>query len=416
MTVLESLRARAQRADETDPLASGRTLFEHKPGRIYLDGNSLGPPAKVVAESLHAVVKGQWQADLIAGWNDHDWLTLPRRVGDMIAPLLGAAPGQVLCCDTLSTNLFKLICAALALQQGRHVVLSEEGNFPTDNYIAQGIGQLLGPDRAELRLLPRDDLATADFSDVAVVVLSHVSYRSGALYDLPKITRRAREQGALIIWDLAHSTGAVDLALDLHDVDMAVGCTYKFLNAGPGAPGYLYVAQRLQSKLQTPIWGWMGHARLFDFDADYAPATGIERFLTGTQSVLALSATEAALSVFDGIDPRMLREKSLALTDLFFDNLAAQPLASTLSCSTPRASNQRGSQVCLHHEEGYALAQALIAENVIVDFRAPDIVRFGFSPMVNSFTEVVAAVEVLEHVLKDKRYQNPEFAVRKAVT
>ena len=411
-----SLLERARQLDANDPLAERRALFSLDPGRIYLDGNSLGPPSIATAEGVNRLLEHEWRRDLIAGWNDHDWLSLPVKVGDAISPLLGAAPGQVVCCDNLTSNLYKLVCAALAARSDRSVILTETDNFPTDNYVLQGIQQTLGESRLSIRAVPADTLLQADFSDVALVSLSHVSYKNGRMHDLTAVTQRAQAAGAWVLWDLAHSAGAVDLALDDAGVDMAVGCTYKFLNGGPGAPGFLYLAERHQASLQPPIAGWMGHARLFAFEDHYAPAAGIQRWLTGTPSVLALASVQAALQAFESVTPQQLRTKSLSLTHLFFDALAQYPLASTLECLTPYEPQQRGSQICLRHPHGYGLAQALIDSGVVVDFRAPDIVRFGFAPLYNQHQEVCAAASILEQCLSEQRFLNPDYTNRKAVT
>ena len=402
--------------DASDQLASKRAMFQLPENTIYLDGNSLGALSTAVADDINSMVQQQWGGDLIAGWNQHDWINLPVHVGDLSARLMGAAPGQVLCCDNLSSNLFKLLVTALSINQPRTVIVTEAGNFPSDNYVLDGLARLLGPERLQVRKLEPEEIVDADLSDVAAVMLTHVNFRTGAKYDLAGVTARVQEQGALMLWDLAHSIGVCDLNLDAANVDMAVGCTYKFLNGGPGAPGLLYLAKRHAEVSMNPIAGWMGHGNRFAFSPEYEPAAGVERFLTGTPSILGLSAVASALRVYEGVSPDMFQYKSEQLTGFFLEARNDFPLASALVTLTPNERARRGSQVSLCHPQGYAIAQALIAEGVIVDFREPDIVRFGFSPLYNTFSEVLTALQQLEDVLVTTRYLAPEFQIRKAVT
>lgn len=404
-----------EKLDIADELSERRDLFELPAGMVYLDGNSLGALPRAVAERLEHVVRGQWGHDLITSWNRHDWINLPQRVGDRIASLVGAGPGQIVCADTISTNLFKLLSAALGLQEGRRVILSQEGNFPTDMYMAEGLQALLGPEHCEFRAVPASDLSEALGKDVAVLMLTQVNFRDGSLHDMAAITREAHRHGVLVLWDLAHSAGVVPVELDRWKVDMAVGCGYKFLNGGPGAPAFLYLAQRHHEHARQPLCGWMGHRRPFDFEAAYHPAPGVQRFLAGTPGILGMAALDAALDVFDGVSIQQLRHKSSALTQCFIEAVDRSALPA-LELLTPRHAERRGSQVSLAHPDGFAISQALIAHNVIVDFRAPNIIRFGFSPFYNRFDDVRIAVETLADIMNRERYKDPRFLRMQKVT
>lgn len=396
-------------------LAAVRAGFELPRDQVYLDGNSLGALHGRVRARLATVISEEWGNSLIAGWNNHHWIDLPLTVGDRLAPLLGAEPGEVLCCDSLSVNLFKALAAALEINAPRTRIVTEASHFPTDNYIAQGISGLLGAERCRVDALSMADIEQLNFEDVAVLSLSHVNFRTGALRDLGELTQRAQAGGALVLWDLAHSAGVVETRLGEHRADLAVGCTYKFLNGGPGAPGFLYVARRHQWA-NNAIPGWMGHADRFAFEANYRPVEGIARFLTGTQSVVAMSAVDAALSVFDDIDIPSLRAQSLALSDGFLQALAGNEATRKLECLTPLKHASRGSQISLRLEQGFPVSQALIADGVVVDFRDPDIVRFGFSPLYNTQEDVRTAAARLAAILDSKRYLLPQFNTRKTVT
>lgn len=406
----------AQARDGLDPLAAKRKLFRLPEHLTYLDGNSLGALSEQVVNRLTEVSTRQWGEDLIAGWNDHDWISLPTRIGDRLGALMGAQSGQVLCCDNLSSNLFKLLVSGLTLNPERRVVVSERSNFPSDNYVLQGLLTLLGPERIEIRLLDAEEISNADFSDVAIVMLTHVDFRTGRKYDLLNTTRRVQDGGALMLWDLAHSLGVCDLELDRANVDMAVGCTYKFVNAGPGAPGFLFLAERHIAQSINPVAGWMGHADLFAFDPDYRPAPGIERFLTGTPSVLALSAVDAAIDAHAQVSPKQLEEKAESLTGFMLEQRARMPALADLNCPTPADGRARGAQVSLRHPEAYAVTQALINRGVIVDFREPDIIRFGFSPLYNTHIDAARALVECEQLLASGGYLEQRFQVRKKVT
>lgn len=401
--------------DAEDTLASLRQNFVLPVEKIYLDGNSLGPLSRKVSDQLAIVTNEQWAEDLISGWNTHQWIDLPLSVGNQLAPILGAQPGEVICCDNLSINLFKCLAAALELNAPRRKILTEAHHFPTDNYIAQGLSQLLGDSRCEVKTAAIEDLDRIDLQDVAVVSLSHVNFKTGELRDMPRITKQAHEAGCLIVWDLAHSAGVVDMSLTESQVDMAVGCTYKFLNAGPGAPGFLFMAKRHQH-VSVALQGWMGHADGFAFESRYRPASGIARFLTGTQSVLAMAAVAAALDIFESVSISDIRYKSLALTDHFVAHLASNEWTRKLEVLTPREHAMRGSQVSLAIDHAYPVSQALIDRGVIVDFREPNIVRFGFSPLYNQFSEAERAAQILSAILENEWFLEPAYNQRHKVT
>jgi kynureninase len=400
--------------DETDPLRSFREEFRLPENVIYMDGNSLGALPRRTPERLSRIVEEEWGRSLIRSWNDHDWIRYPRRVGDRIAKLVGAEPGEVVAADSTSVNLFKLLGAAIGLRPDRSVVLSERENFPTDLYVAQGLTSLLG--EKELRLVPRSDLPRALDSRVSVVTLTHVDFRSGEVHDMSGFTRRCHEQGALVVWDLSHSAGALPLALDDDEVDFAVGCGYKYLNGGPGAPAYLYVAKRHQHAIRPPLSGWMGHEAPFAFDTDYRPAPGIERHLCGTPAILAMAALEVGVEILGRADMTEVRQKSKRMGDLFLRLVEERCSSFGLEPACPLDADRRGSQVSLRHPEGYPIMQALIAEGVIGDFRAPDILRFGFTPLYLRYADVWDAVEILRRVLEAGTFRRPEFQTRQLVT
>jgi kynureninase len=411
MTVID-----CQRLDRDDPLAWLRDKFVLPQGKVYLDGNSLGALPVAVKERVAQVLEQQWGQDLIASWNQHDWIGMPARLGEKIAALIGAGPEQVICCDSVSVNLFKLVCTALALQPQRHIVLSQQDNFPTDLYAVDGVSQLVGRARCELRSVPVNELQSALDEDVAVLMLTHVNFRDGEVHDMRALTAAAHERGVLVLWDLCHSAGVIPLELDAWGADMAVGCGYKFLNGGPGAPAFLYLAQRHHNQVGQPLSGWMGHSNAFDFSPEYRPAQGVTRYLSGTPGILGMSALETALDLFDSVTVPALRGKSSALTSLFIEMFREQPALEALKLVSPLDAKRRGSQVSLTHPEGYAISQALIAAGIIVDFRAPDIVRFGFSPMYNRFQDVPAALDTLAAIMRDQRYLEPAYQQRAAVT
>lgn len=413
---LDRLRA----MDEADPLAWARERFRLPSGIIYFDGNSLGPVLEHGREHIQRVVEDQWGRDLIASWNRHGWIDLPTRVGEALAPLLGAAPGQVVACDSVSVNLFKLLACGLKLRPGRHTVLCQADHFPTDLYIAQGLTALLGtPYRVRYVDLDRLESFLAEdpeADDVAVVSMGHVDFRSGRLMNMERLTHAAHRAGALALWDLSHSAGAMPVALDASGVDLAVGCGYKFLNGGPGSPAFLYVAERHVAACVNPLPGWLGHREPFAFARDYEPAAGVERFVCGTPPILALASLDAALEVWQEVDLHALRRKSMALGDELIRRVERYGADLGLRLISPRSARERGSQVSLAHQQGYAVMQALIEAGVVGDFRAPDILRFGLTPLYQRFEDVGIAVAELVRILRTETWREPRFARRSKVT
>ena len=407
-------RADALAADAADPLAGRRDAFDLPAGLIYLDGNSLGPLVRASAARVDAVVADQWARGLVTSWNTAGWMDLPLAVGDRIAPLIGVGPGEVAAMDTLTIVLAKAIGAALELRPERSTVLTDAANFHTDLYILEAMARRA---RRPLRVraLDREDLLGALDESVALVMLTHVDFRTGEMLDLPGLTARAHQAGALILWDLAHSTGAVPVDLAGADADFAAGCTYKYLNGGPGSPAFVWVAPRLVADVVNPLPGWLGHARPFDFESAFTPAPGIRGLVTSTPSILALAALDGALDVFDGVALAAVRAKSLALTDLFI-TLVEERLPGALSLVTPRDHARRGSQVAWRHPAAFGIVQALIARGVVGDFRAPDIARFGFAPLYVRFVDVLDAVEHLAAVLEGGEHLDARYATRPAVT
>ncbi len=406
-------REDAAALDAADPLARFRQAFDLPVGLIYLDGNSLGPPPKATLARLADVAAREWGRDLIRSWNDNGWNEAPLRVGAKIAGLIGAKAGEVTVADSTSVNLFKLAAGALSLRPGRKTILSEGGNFPTDLYILQGLAALLPG--LTLKVVAPDEVAGAIDEDTAVVVLTEVHYKTAARRDMAALTAAAHARGALILWDLSHSAGAVATDLNGSGADLAVGCGYKYLNGGPGAPAYLFVAERHQATIQSPLNGWMGHAAPFEFGDDFRPAAGIRAQVTGTPSVLALSALEAGVDLQLEADPALTEAKGLALADLFIDLVEARCAGFGMGVASERGV-RRGLHVALTHAEGYAIVQALISRGVIGDFRAPDILRFGFSPLYLSRADVWDAVEILRDVLATRAWDTEAFRARSAVT
>lgn len=402
--------------DRNDPLAGLRDRFHIPEGLIYLDGNSLGPAPLGVFAEIDRAVRKEWAHDLIASWNDAGWFALPLTLGARLAPLIGAEPDEVAVCDTVSINLHKLLHAALALRPDRTVVVAEQAGFPTDLYIASGIGAV----RPELsfRLEGRDGDRLEDLIDdsVAVVLVNHVDYRTGALRDMAALTALAHDKGALVTWDLCHSAGVMPVALGATDADFAVGCTYKYLNGGPGAPAFVHAARRHHGRLRQPLTGWWSHAEPFAFSPDYVAAPGIRAMLTGTQPILSMRALVAALDAFEGVDLAAVREKSMALTGLFVALVEERCQGHGLFLACERDPARRGSQVSLRHRDGYAVVQALAARDVVGDFRTPDIMRFGFAPLYLRHADVWHAVETLRQVLDSGAWRDPVYSQRAAVT
>ena len=406
-------RGTAVAADARDPLGHLRSRFALHDDIIYLDGNSLGALQPAVAERLRAVVDAEWGRGLIRSWNDAGWVELPRRVASLLAPLLGAAPDELAVTDSTSANLFKALAAAHRLRPDRHVLLTDDANFPTDVYVARGLAELTGD--LEVHVVPTREVADHLDEEVAALMLTHVDYRTGRRYDAAGLTAAAHDVGALAVWDLSHSVGALAVDLEAWGADLAVGCTYKYCNGGPGSPGFLYVASRWHEQASTPVRGWFGHARPFAFDIGYEPAPGAERFLDGSPPVLSMAALETAMEIFDGVDIAALDARAGELTGLFID-LVDEHLGSEVEIVTPRDPAERGAQVAIRHEGADAITQALIAHGVIGDHRPPDLVRFGFAPLYVTRLEVVEAVEHLTALLTSGAWDRPEFRIERTVT
>ncbi|KRB82918.1 kynureninase [Sphingomonas sp. Root710] len=404
----------ARSLDALDAFRSIRDRFSLPEKMIYLDGNSLGALPADTLPRLSAVVAEEWGRGLIGSWNSHDWIGAPQRLGARIAPLIGARANEVIVADSTSVNLFKLIVAALGARPDRTTILSEPGNFPTDLYIAQGIVDML-PGR-RLELVPASGVIDAIDEDVAVVVLTHVHYRSGYKHDMAAITAAAHAKGALVIWDLSHSAGAVKIELNAADADLAIGCGYKYLNGGVGAPAFLFVAERLQSELRSPLSGWMGHRAPFAFSDDYAPAPAIDRFLCGTPPIIGMAALERGIATFDGVDLDALFAKGQALCSMFVDLVETRCAEFDFELLTPRSADARGSHVSFAHANAYPICQALIAAGVVPDFRAPDTLRFGFTPLYTSFEDIWSAVDILREIMRTGSWDQQQFHMRARVT
>ena len=401
--------------DESDALAPQRKKFRLPDGIIYLDGNSLGALPLAAMERVETVVRNEWGDGLIRSWNNHDWIGLPGRVGAKIAGLIGAAPDEVIAADSTSVNLFKLIAAAMRLRPERSEIVSELGNFPTDLYMIEG-ASWLGDGRTRLRGCGSADLVAAIDDKTALVVLSQVHYKTGAVWDMAAVTRAAHAMGALVLWDLSHSAGALVVDLNAAGADLAVGCGYKYLNGGPGAPAYLFVATRHQAQARSPLSGWMGHAHPFDFTDSYEPGDGIRRFLCGTPGIIGMSVLDAALDVMLAVDIATIARKGRALGDLFIRLVEQHCAGFDLALACPRDAESRGSQVSFRHPHGYEIMQALIDAGVIGDFRAPDILRFGFAPLYIRYEDIWNAVATLRKILVTGAWRAPGHAVRNAVT
>ncbi|HET7735773.1 MAG TPA: kynureninase [Nocardioidaceae bacterium] len=409
---LTAARRQAEELDAADPLAHVRERFAVPDDLIYLDGNSLGAMGAVLPAAMADVVEQQWGRDLITSWNAHDWWHAPRRVGGRIARLVGAGEDEVVVADSTSVNLFKVLVAAARLRPERRTLVIEPGNFPADLYIADSVGELLG--LRVVRVEP-GDVGSVLGDDVAVVAFSHVDYGTGRAHDVAGVTRAVHDAGALAVWDLSHSAGALDVRLGEWDVDFAVGCTYKYLNGGPGAPAYVMAARRHHATMRSPMTGWTGHARPFAMEGTYEAAPGIDGMRCGTPPMLSLLAVEAALSAFDGLSMAQVRARSLSLTGLF---LSLAPMLEPLGFRvvTPLADHERGSQVSLGHPSAYAIVQALIARGVIGDYRAPDIVRLGLAPLYVRHVDVVDAVGHIAAVVEAGEERDPAYAVQATVT
>jgi kynureninase len=400
--------------DDLDEIASLRDEFRLNEGEIYLDGNSLGPVGEASRRRVTEVIDVEWARGLVRSWNSAGWMAEPTRLGDKLAPLIGARPGEVLVADTLTFLLAKLVGGALELKKDRHVVLTDVANFHSDLYIVEAMAARAGRP-VTVKVISRNALDDALDDDVALVMLTHVDFRTGEMLDMAGITKKAHAAGALMLWDFAHSTGAVPLDVTGCDVDFAAGCGYKYLNGGPGAPAFLYVRERWQGVLENPLPGWLGHVRPFDFELRYEPAEGMQAFVTSSPSMIALASLDGALDLFERVTMDQIRAKSLALTDLFIA-LVEDRLPGVFELVTPREHATRASQVALRHAEGYGVIQALSERGVIGDFRSPDICRFGFTPLYVRFVDVFDAVERLVEVMDSRMYRDARFAVRNPVT
>lgn len=390
-----------------------RSLFHIPDGVVYLDGNSLGPLPIAAEQRVAKMLRDEWGSQLIRGWNSAGWFVQPRKVGDRIGKLIGAPEGTVVMGDTLSIKVYQALAAAIALNPGRRVILSDSGNFPSDLYMAQGLIELLD-DGYELDIVEPEEVEDAIDDSIAVLMLTEVDYRTGRLHDMKALTEKAHAHGALAVWDLAHSAGALPVDVTEAQADFAVGCTYKYLNGGPGAPAFIYVAPQHADAARPALSGWMGHEAPFAFDLDYRPGLGIERMRCGTPPVIALTALDAALDAWDGVSMDDVRAMSIGLSDLFIREVEGR--CPELTLASPRSGNKRGSQVSFRHEQGYAIMQALIARGVIGDFRAPDAIRFGFTPLYLGEADVLKAVDILADIMVNRLWDQPEYQRRAAVT
>ncbi|MBZ9661117.1 kynureninase [Mesorhizobium sp. ESP-6-4] len=408
--------AEVEAMDAADPLRAMRDRFVLPEGIIYLDGNSLGAASVDAFSEIETAARQEWARDLIRAWNTAGWFDMPIELGDQLGRLIGAKPGQTVVCDTTSINIYKVLHAALAMRPERSVIVAEGDSFPTDLYMAEGVASTRPG--TVLRLEGTDAPTIEELVDdrVAVILVNHVNYKSGRLRDMAALTRKAHEAGALIVWDLCHTAGALPVDLDGSNADFAIGCTYKYLNGGPGSPAFIYAANRHHRDIRQPLSGWWGHARPFAFEQGYAAGTGIRRFLCGTQPVLSMRALKGALDLWNDVDMRAVRRKSVALTDLFIRLVEARCGGFGLELESPRSGAERGSQVSFAHSNGYQVMRALIERGVIGDFRAPSTIRFGFTPLYVGYRDVWNAVEVLQDILRTGVWQDARFAVKTTVT
>ena len=396
-----------------DVFRATKAMFDLPDDLVYLDGNSLGPLPRHATTRVAGMMTEEWGQQLIRGWNTAGWMDMPRRIGDRIGRLIGAPEGTVIMGDTLSIKVYQALASALQLRPDRKVILSDSGNFPTDLYMAQGLIGTLGMGH-QLKVVAPEEITDAIDETVAVLMLTEVDYRTGRLHDMRKLTEKAHEAGALTIWDLAHSAGALPVDVQAADADFAVGCTYKYLNGGPGAPAFIYVAPRLAGQARPALSGWLGHEAPFAFEPDYRPGAGIARMRVGTPPIIALAALDAALDIRDGISLADIREMSIVQTDRFIAEVEAR--CPELTLVSPRQAGERGSQVSFSHPEGYAIMQALIDCGVIGDFRAPEVIRFGFAPLYIGEEDVMAAVAIIEEVMAGRLWDNPQYRKRALVT
>ena len=403
--------------DKIDPLAKVRDEFSLPQNLIYFDGNSLGPLPKCTIHTLETMIQKEWGNGLIGSWNKENWINMPRELGNKIAPLVGAKLGEVIVVDSTSVNLFKVLTSALLLNKNRRVIVSEAENFPSDLYILEGVNKMFGESYVR-HLIEEGDYEIDKYIDTstAVVMLSHVNYKTGLISDIKRITSIAHEKGALVIWDLSHSVGVMPLYLHDCGVDFAVGCTYKHLNGGPGAPGFLYVHKSLIEKVSQPLTGWMGHIQPFEFVVNYQPANDICKYICGTPPIIAYKAIESGLTVFEQVSMNVVREKSIKLSEIFIQLMQQECIKFGFELFSPRNAEQRGSQVSFTHGNGFSIMQTLISHSVVGDFRQPNILRFGFSPLYMRFEDVWDAVICLREIMQTKEWQSEQFNKRGYVT
>ena len=390
-----------------------RALFALPEGVIYLDGNSLGPLPRAAAEKVRASIEEEWGEMLITAWNRAGWMDKPRALGDRIGRLIGAEPGSVVLGDTLSIKVYQALASALDLRPDRKVILSDTGNFPSDLYMAEGLVRTLGEGYA-LRTVAPEAVEEAICPDIAVLMLTEVDYRTGRKHDMKHLIEKAHAAGALVVWDLAHSAGAIEVDLAGADADFAVGCTYKYLNSGPGGPAFIYIAPRLADHVRPALSGWLGHEAPFAFDLHYRPGAGVERMRVGTPPILQMAALEASMDIWDRVEMTDIRARSIELTEAFIAGVEAA--CPNLTLASPRDPEARGSQISFRHAEGYAIMQALIARGVIGDFRAPDILRFGFTPLYTTMEDVTRAVAILKDIMDNALWDRAEYRTRAKVT
>jgi len=402
--------------DAADPLAAKRDEFLIPADTIYLNGNSLGPLTIHAQRRTQEVLETQWGQDLIASWNKHDWIDLPTATGEKIARLIGAAPGQVICCDSVSVNLFKLLACCLQLRPGRTQILSQADNFPTDLYVAQGLESLLDSARCTLKTVKADAIEESLNEDVAVLLLTEVNFRSGDRHDMQKITALAAEKDILVVWDISHSVGVMPLQLDAWQVDFAVGCGYKYLNGGPGAPAFIYANAKHHAAIEQPVKGWMGHLEPFAFEPEYEKASGMLQFLSGTPPIVSLAILDAALDVFADIAITDVHRKSVLLSETFLELMTSRKELQELQLESRPDPEQRGAQLAFSHPDAYRICRALSKQGVVVDYRSPNIVRFGFSPLFLRFTDISQSIQTLADILSQQSYLADEFGETLKVT
>ena len=403
--------------DTLDPIKKAREEFSLPKDVIYFDGNSLGPLPKNTIKSLDSVIQREWGDGLVRSWNDEKWINLPRNLGNQIAPLIGANEGEVIVVDSTSVNLFKVLSSALMLNKNRKVIVSEAANFPSDLYILEGVNNMFGESYERCLIDEGDDeIEKYIDSSTAVVVLSHINYKTGRITDIKKITTFAHEKGALVVWDISHSVGV--FPMNLHDlgVDFAVGCTYKHLNGGPGAPGFLFVHSSLIEKVSQPLTGWLGHIKPFDFEVEYKPANDINKFICGTPPIIAYKAIESGLEIFKDLSIIEIREKSIKLSEMFIQLIQQECTEFCFMLFSPKNSEQRGSQISFLHENAYSIIQALISHGIIGDYREPNIMRFGISPLYMRFEDVWNAITCLREIMQTGEWQSEKFKNKNYVT